>query len=205
MRNFRLSVEIISIISLVIATLGIVVNCFYTFITYLLWQTARKTIQLNSEMINQNAKTLDSLSKQINHQINVSLTSADHKISDSHRELFLNIILNPKLLSIFAKNSGVAESVIQRNYLATFLINHCSIIYSYKKSEIISLNFLESFAKDSQNLFSLPFIKERWSQVSDFHTADFQNFVTKYLLKEDQIDIFELLKDFEGCSYSAIK
>lgn len=196
MDTSTLTTETIGLITLVVTAIGVFVNFLYTAITLFLWITTRKTIQLNAAMVEQNAKMIDQMINQVQYQIALNNTSSDHKVVDSHRELFLSIILNPELLKILADNSKVATSVIQKNYLATFLINHCSVIFSYKQNKIISLNFLESFAKDSQHLFAMPFIKERWEQVKDFHTSDFQHFVERYLLKEEEIDMSKLLSEF---------
>lgn len=176
---------IFAAVGVLVTSAGVLVAATYTVLTFLLWKTTKKSLDLNTEATEQ-------LANQVANQIALSHAASDHHITDSHRELFLSIFQNPKLLEIFARNSGMTESVLQRKYLGTFLINHCATVFYYHKRQILSSIHLESFANDARYLFSFPFIRDRWSEVQRYHPKVFQEFVEKFLLDDKEIQVVEL-------------
>jgi hypothetical protein len=171
--------------TLAIAAVGVVVSATSALLTYLLWRTSIRTIELNS-------RTLYELNRQVSHQIALGNTLADQNITDGHRDLFLAILQDPELLKVFSKNENTPESVTRENYLATALINHCSTIFNYLRSGILSPIHLESYAKDTKYLFDMPFISKRWEAVRIYHSTEFGDFVSK-LLEADEARVAEVV------------
>jgi hypothetical protein len=182
---------LVALASAIIAVLALIVNLLYTSITLMLWITTKKTVELNS-------RTLENLVLQTQHQINLSYSSAEHKIVESHRELYLSLIEHPELLKTFADNIGKSSSVVERNILGSLLINHAASIYFYHRNGVISTIHLEGFIKDARGLFLIPFMKERWNEVRDCHTFEFASFVDDVLFAErswTQAELVSLVKD----------
>lgn len=132
---------------------------------------------------------VDQLARQVDHQIALSHTAAEHNIVDSHRELFLNILQDEYLLKIFADQAKVSPDKVRKRLLGTFLINHCLTIFHYHSSRVIKETETENFVRDARTLFMLPFLRERWAEVKSFHPVSFQTFVDKVLLIEGEVDL----------------
>jgi hypothetical protein len=168
-------------LTLIITAAGAFITFCYTLITFFLWRTTQKAVRLN-------ALTVEVLTKQVNHQIALSYTTSQHKIIDSHREMFLNILRDEDLLRIFASDAGVAPERVHRRFLGTFLINHCLTIFLYHANQVVDNRQTENFVKDARALFRLPLLRERWEEVKTYHPTSFQTFVDNVLLSDEVVD-----------------
>jgi hypothetical protein len=164
-----------------IAIVSVSVTGAYTVLTLLLWITTRRSVRLTSKMVEQ-------LVRQVNHQLALSQTASKHGLIDSHRELFLSVLGNRDLTEILARENEVSTDQLQRNILASFLINHCSTIFDYHVNNVISSDHLESFVRDAKDMFQWGFLRERWKTVRTYHSGDFQQFVDTFLLSEGDFD-----------------
>jgi hypothetical protein len=171
----------IALLGIIIAAITGFFTISYTVITLFLWLSTRKAVQLNARMVEQ-------LVIQVNHQIALSHTASEHNIIDSHRELFLSVLQDEKLLEIFASDAKIAPDNARKNILGTFLINHCATIFYYHANKVISDANTENFVRDAKDLFDLPFLRKRWAEVKEFHSKAFQTFVDDVLLTEADVD-----------------
>ncbi|WP_339697226.1 hypothetical protein [uncultured Roseivirga sp.] len=152
-----------SISTLVIAIATVV----YTVGTILLWVSTKKTTKL--------------MSAQIQNQINSNHSLSTHYIINRHKEIFFEIIRNKELLKIFAEESNNSQSNSKRAILASILINHAHSIFIDYNNDVANREYMDSFESDFSDLLRLPFIRNRWMEVRDFHPADFRDFVATIL------------------------
>lgn len=171
----------IALLAVIVAAITGFFTISYTIITLLLWLSTRKAVQLNARMVEQ-------LVIQVNHQIALSHTASEHNIIDSHRELFLSVLQDENLLKIFADDAKLAPENIRKNILGTFLINHCATIFYYHANKVVSDATTENFVRDAKDLFDLPFLRKRWVEVKEFHSKAFRTFVDDVLLTEGNVD-----------------
>lgn len=168
--------EIAAMLGVVIALLTMLVTFLYTVVTFFLWLSARKTTQLNSEMVNY-------LSKQVAHQLALSYTTTEHNIIDSHRELYLSILQSPTLLETFADEAGLQPDYTKKNLLGTLMINHCSATFIHYESNVLNNpELLESYIRDSRDMFQMKFVRDRWEAVKQYHPKSFRDFVDNVVL-----------------------
>lgn len=153
-------------ISIIIA----VCTFLYTISSILLWMTAKQSTNI--------------IQKQLEDQSISSSSLVQHSIVEAHRELYLSIINNPSLIKIYSKEAGIGEEIIKKKYLASLLINHSLSLYLNYKNEIGINENLEGFIRDARELYSYPFIIERWNEVKTFHPKNFKNFMEKYVIKK---------------------
>jgi hypothetical protein len=178
--DFEKLTLIVSSIALVVTAFSVLVNMLLAVITLMLWFTTKRTVELNGEM-------LKNLLRQTQHQIDLSYTTSEHKIIESHRQLFLGLIDHPNLLKTFAANINKSPEVVERNILGTLLINHAASIFFYHKQDVIDTKHSDGFVKDAREMFRLPFLVRRWEAVREFHPAEFREFVDETLLTDKEI------------------
>lgn len=152
-----------AISTIVIAVFTII----YTVSTIFLWKENKKTIQL--------------INKQISLQINSNYSISTHQIINRHKEIFFEILGNKELLKVFASQSSLSLENSKKKILASILINHAHSIFTDYNSNVANNKYLDSFEKDFGDLLRLPFIRDRWMEVRDFHPTDFRDFVAKIL------------------------
>ena len=140
----------------------------YTIGTFLLWHSTKKTTLL--------------LSRQLQNQVAANISVAHHAVIDAHRSLYLEVIRDPAFLKIFAHDMGVKEDQARTKLLATLLINQALRIFWDYKENIADHKGIEGFRRDAQDLFSLPFIRERWEEVKKYHSPEFRSFIDSMVL-----------------------
>ena len=146
-----------------------VCTAIYTFGTFLLWATTKRTVEL--------------MQLEIKKQSSLSYSATQHSIINAHRDLYLEIIKNDELLTVFSSGVDLEKEEARKQMLATMLINHTLRIFlDYKNSMMEHISF-ENFAKDAQDLFSIPFIKNRWEEVKHFHPSSFRTYVDDKLIQ----------------------
>lgn len=121
----------------------------------------------NAIMAYASKKSIDLLSRQLRSQ---SL----HSIIDAHKDLYMSILSNDELCKLVA--DGHVEEY-RRKQLGSILINHCSAIFSDYETELLDTNEFHEFVADAQGLFELSIVRTRWSEVRDFHSVAFRQFV----------------------------
>jgi hypothetical protein len=152
---------VLTAISTAVAALFTIV---YTIGTFLLWSANKKTIALLAAQMQ---------------------SAAHHAVLDSHRELFFEILRNPQLCRVFAADLGLSEEIAREKYLATLLINHARRLYMDHRFNVASEDLLESFARDARELFSMPFVRQRWKEVREYHPQEFVAFVEHRISSPD--------------------
>ena len=145
-----------------------IATVIYTAGTFLLWKVSRDTTRL--------------LQEELKRQVAASQSNSHHSVLDAHRTLILELMRDEKLLQSFSAELGLTTSDARTKFLATLLINHARRIFVDYNHRLANDN-MDSFSEDARELFSLPFIKQRWSEVKEFHPQGFRNFVESRLLK----------------------
>lgn len=149
-----------------------VATVIYTIGTFLLWRSTQKSVTL--------------LGRQISKDVAVSRSNAYHSIIDAHRELWLSLIANPHLASLF----GLSDNELaRRRIVGSLLINHCSRIFIDFETGVLDNSEVDSFARDAVEMFSISFVRERWEEVRRFHKSGFIDFVDSKVLPGCRTDI----------------
>jgi hypothetical protein len=145
----------------------------YTIGTFMLWRTTKKTTQL--------------VESQVSAQIRSSYSSAHHSVLDGHRSLFLELIKTDELLNVLAKETGKDKEIVQKRFLASMMINQVLRVFLDYERNVALDKSINSFDADARDLFSFPFIRERWNEVKYFHPANFRNYIdSKIVSRSDQ-------------------
>ena len=118
----------------------------YTTGTLLLWIANRRTVQL--------------LSKEVSHQISAGYSDAHHNTLNAHRDLFIPIITNDKLLETLASSLRLEVEDIRQNFIASMFINHTLRIFLDYKHNIALEENDKGFELDARDLFSIDFVKK---------------------------------------------
>lgn len=144
----------------------------YTLGTFLLWKVNRQTLQM--------------VQREVQNQISSSHSASYHGVLDAHRELILELLRDEKLLGVFSTELGYTKDQTRSKFIATLFINQASRIFADYNHHLAGEQTMESFSSDAAQLFSLPFIKERWQEVKVCHSVAFQKYVdTRLLLNTD--------------------
>ena len=144
-----------------------VATVIYTVGTFLLWKVSRDTTKLVQE--------------ELKNQIAASQSASQHSVLDAHRSLVLELLQDEKLLHAFSSELGMTMDDARTKFIATLFINHTRRIFIDYNHHLANDN-MEGFAQDARELFSLPFIQRRWSEVKEFHPQGFRNFVDSRVL-----------------------
>lgn len=143
-------------------------TAIYTFGTFLLWLSTKRTVEI--------------MKLELKKQSSIGYSATQHSIISAHRDLYLEIIKNDELLSVFSSSLGIDKEEARKQMLATMLINHTLRIFlDYKTSMVEHINF-DSFAKDAKDLFSMPMVRNRWEEVKHCHPASFRSYVDDKLI-----------------------
>lgn len=134
----------------------------YTIGTLLLWNSTRKTIAL--------------LKEQVEIQNAASKSTAWHKLIDSHRDLYLEIIANDKLLKLFSKEIHLDPHEVRRKYLATLMINHALRIYLDYQNKLNIPEDLKGYVNDLHSMLQFRFVQKRWDEIKGFYPDAFKDF-----------------------------
>lgn len=147
-----------------------------TFVTtvanILLWISTRQTVKL--------------LISQMRHQVASGYSEAQHTIVDAHRELFLGILNNQKLLESFTNANGLDCERWELEKISTFLVNQVLLGYLHLRNGIISASHFEGFKRDAQDVFAYETVRSHWQKVRLAHSEEFRRFVDTELLWRDE-------------------
>ena len=166
----------VTILSLSIADLTALLMMGLTFVTtvanILLWISTRHTVRL--------------LVEQIRHQVASGYSEAQHSIVDAHRELFLGILSNQKLLDRFATANDIDPMTWELQKVSSFLVNQVFIGYLNFRNGIISPSHFEGFKRDAQDVFLYKTVRSHWEKARMAHSEEFRLFVETELLWRDE-------------------
>lgn len=139
----------------------------YTVGTFMLWKVSRDTTCLVRD--------------ELKNQIAASHSASQHAVLDAHRTLILELLQDESLLHTFSSELKMTKEEARTKFIATLLINHARRIFIDYNHRLTS-DSIDSFTEDARELFSLPFIRERWNEVKSFHPQNFRNFVDTRLI-----------------------
>ncbi|MBT9317974.1 hypothetical protein [Leptothoe spongobia] len=146
-----------------------------TFVTtvanILLWISTRQTVKL--------------LIGQIRHQVATDYSEAQHTLVDVHRELFLGILNNQKLLESFTNANGLDRNDWELEKISAFLVNQVLLGYLHLRNGIISPSHFEGFKRDAQDVFAYKTVCSHWQKVRVANSEEFRRFVDTELLWQD--------------------
>lgn len=124
--------SIITVWRLSITDLTALLMIELTFVTtaanILLWMSTRQTGKL--------------LIGQIQHQVATGYSEVQHTIVHAHRELFLGILNNQKLLESFTNANGLDGERWELEKISTFLVNQVLLGYLHLQNGIIKFQTL---------------------------------------------------------------
>ena len=135
----------------------------YTLGTLLLWYSTHKTTRL--------------VERQISLQTAANRSAAWHNLLDSHRDLYLQIISNDKLLKSFGTSAEGTHQEVREKYLATLMINHALRIYLDYENRLDMPEELEGYVKDLQSMLQFGFVKNRWEEIREYYPSSFKEFM----------------------------
>ena len=144
-----------------------ITTVIYTLGTFLLWNITRKTLSLSKNQFERNEKVLQSASFQ--------------SIFKNFRDLYTAILQDNYYASILAEEEKTSIIELRRSYLAIFLINHVYEIYLLAKRDLVPPELWEALIIDIRELFKWRFIGDKWDAIKEFHTKDFQLFISEIL------------------------
>ena len=143
------------------ALLMVLFTCVITIANLLLWLTTRRTIQLQ---VTSNYS--------LNHQ----------SIVNGHRDLFLGLLQQPKILQKFAVANHLNPERWEMQIISAFFVNHVFIHYLNFNNGTLDKAYLEGFKRDAQELFALPTVQTHWQGARLAYSVAFQKFVEEELI-----------------------
>ena len=99
---------------------------------------------------------------------------ARNDVVAAHRELFMSIISDPALCDLASE--GRADNY-RRKMLGSILITNCARIFADYQHNMLADASTEEFSGDAISLFSMPLVRQRWSEVKMLHTKSFREFI----------------------------
>lgn len=103
-----------------------------------------------------------------------------HSQIEAHKTLFLPIIQDKELARLLADGADVDR--VRANFLASMLINHASRIHNDFLNKVGPPRAIKEFIDDASDLFSIPIVRKRWSEVKAFHDLKFVLFIEKEVI-----------------------
>jgi len=143
----------------------IIVACtvVYTLGTLFLWYLTNKNILL--------------VKQQIEIQNAASRSTAWHTLLDSHRDLYLEIIGNEELLTLFSKETNIEANEVRKKYLATLMINHALRIFLDYQNKLDIPDERQGFVNDLRSMLKYGFVQARWDEIRSFYPHSFTTFI----------------------------
>jgi hypothetical protein len=145
----------------------------YTIGTFMLWWVTKRTLDLTIQR-----QEKEQIMMQVNYLNNL------HR---NFREVYSGILNDEEASKILAQEQGVNVTSLKKDYLGSFLINQASEAYRLSKNSLIPDDLWETLNKDMKDLFKWKFISDRWQQVKEYHSIDFQEFVESNLIYSKDI------------------
>lgn len=162
----------ISAITLVAVILTAMATIIYTIGTFMLWFVTRKSTALVRDQLDNQRKQLQS--------------AALSQILSSHRDIFLTIVRDDKLLdAVFAQKNPKDIRLLKKTWMGTILINHCSMMFNEYQRGTLSADSFPNFVDDAKYLFTFPAVADRWVEVRSYHENTFVSFVDLQVLTQN--------------------
>ena len=173
------SISLLTLFAVIITALSTII---YTVGTFLLWRTTQKSTALVKMQLDNQQKQLQS--------------AAYSQVLASHREIFLSIVKDDKLLeAVFGKPTSKESPILRKKWMGTVLINHCSMMFNEYTRGALNRDTFENFIEDAKYLFSFPAVSDRWEEVFKFHGNEFVEFVDTRVLSRKISRISVVSKD----------
>ena len=136
-------------------------TCIITVANILMWLSMQRTIQVQTAS-----------NRSLNYQ----------SLIQGHRDLVFGVMRHPEILKTFLKTNNFDSDQWALQIVSTFFINHAWVCYMNFEHGTLDQSYLDSFKKDTKDMFNWPSVYERWQTCKIFYPASFCQFVENELL-----------------------
>jgi len=147
-----------------------ITTVIYTFGTFLLWNMTKKSIDLSTSEIKRKQTLLE--------------IQSISSIYRNFRDIYTVIIDDNDGINLLTNAQSGNKEMVKKEYFSAFLINHTYEMYLLNNSKLLPIDFWERSIIDMKELYSWPFIKERWKKMNILFPSSFRNFIDEKILRE---------------------